>query len=156
MPSLARSIAGVLLTAALILSAQVSSAQESKRRRPEQVPPTGAEDSAQPTAEDEEGTRLLDAITSESTKGLTFEQRSDGTISLDLQGRFMHVLTAAPGRDGGIEVSCHKGGDREPATLAAVKPWMPVRGQTPHRLDVKPLKAPIVVAPEKAPVLEEK
>jgi len=156
MPSLTRSLAGVLLTAALVLSAHVSSAQEGKRRRPEQVPPTGAEDSAQPTAEDEEGTRLIDAITSESTKGLTFEHRSDGTISLDLQGRFMNVLTAAPGRDGRIEVSCHKGDDGKPANLAAVKPWTPVRGRTPHRLDVKPLKAPIVVVPEKAPVLEEK
>jgi hypothetical protein len=156
MPSLKRSLAGVLLTAALALPAGTAGAQEGQRRRPEQIPPTGAEDSAQPTAEDEAGKRLIDATTSESTKGLTFEHRTDGTIGLDLQGRFMNVLTASPGKDGRIEVSCNKSGDGAPAALAAVKPWSPARGQTLHRLDVKPLKAPIVVAPKKAPVLEEK
>lgn len=156
MPSLRRSLAGALLTAALVFLTGPAGAQEGKRRRPEQVPATGAEDSAQPTAEDEAGKRLIDASTSESTKGLTFDHRTDGTIGLDLQGRFMNVLTASPAKDGRIEVSCTKSGDGAPAPLAAVTPWSPVRGQTLHRLDVKPLKAPIVVAPEEAPVLEEK
>jgi hypothetical protein len=152
MHSFRRSVAGVPLTAALVLTAAIAFAQEGQRRRPEQVAPTGAEDAAKPTAEDEAGSKLIDAMTSESTKGLTFEHRADGTIGLDLQGRFMNVLTASVGKDGRIEVFCHKGGEGGPA----VEPWNPARGQTLHRLDVKPLNAPIVVAPKTAPAPEEK
>ena len=156
MPSLKRPPAAVLVTAALVIAAATAGAQEGQRRRPEQIAPTGAEDAARPTAEDEAGTTRVDAMTSESTKGLTFEHRADGTIGRDRRGRCMNVLTASVGKDGRMEVSCHKGGDGSPATLAAVEPWNPVRGQTLNRLDVKPLKAPIVVAPRTAPAPEEK
>ena len=156
MMSATRTLAGLCLTATLVLLAGAASAQEKARRQPpQQVVPTGAEDSAQLTAEDEEGQRTIDAITSHSTEGLTFEERGDGTIGLDLQGRFMHVLTAATGEDGALLVSCHTGESQE-AKANALPLWRPVRGQAGRRLNAKPLRAPLVVVPEQAPVLEEK
>ena len=156
MMSATRSLAGLYLTAGLVLLAGTAFDQEKARQRPQQLPPTGAEDSVQPSPEDEQGLRNLDAMTSRSIEGLTFEERPDGTIGLDLAGRFMHVLTAAPNKTGHLDVACHTGGNASSKGATAVKPWRPVRGQTPHRLDVKPLKAPIVTVSEKAPVLEEK
>src|SRR5262245_56013793 len=100
-----RSLTGLLLTAALVLMTGTADAPDRARRRPRQIPPTGDEDSAQRTPAAEAGARTLDAITSRSTEGLTFERRVDGTIGLDLQGRFMHVITAAPGQDGRLEVA---------------------------------------------------
>jgi hypothetical protein len=153
-----RALAGLCLAAGLVFVAGPAGAQEKARQRPQQLPPTCAEDSVHLTPEDEQGLRTLDAITSRSTEGLTFEERADGTIGLDLAGRFMHVLTAAPNQTGHLDVACHTGGNANPkgATASSVKPWRPVRGQTPHRLNVNPLKAPIVAVSEKAPVLEEK
>lgn len=156
MMSATRSSAGLSLAVTLVLLAGAASAQEKARRQPpQQVVPTGAEDSAQLTADDEEGQRTLDAITSHSTEGLTFEERGDGTIGLDLQGRFMHVLTAASGAEGGVEVSCHTG-ESQQAKAAALPLWKPVRGQAARRLNARPLRTPVVVVPEQAPVLEEK
>ena len=156
MMSATRSSAGFSLAVTLVLLAGAASAQEKARRQPpQQVVPTGAEDSAQLTADDEEGQRTLDAITSHSTEGLTFEERGDGTIGLDLQGRFMHVLTAASGEDGALLVSCHAG-ESQQAKANALPLWRPVRGQAARRLNARPLRAPVVVVPEQAPVLEEK
>ena len=151
-----RSSAAFLSAVALVLLTGTANAQDATRRRPEQIPPTGAEDSAQPTPAEEAGARLLDAITSRSTEGLTFEQRPDGTIGLDLQGRFMHVLRAAPGKDGHLDISCHAGGSPELSPANAVKPWNPVKGKALHRLDVTGLRAPLPVILETTPALEEK
>ena len=149
----ARSFAGLCLGAALVLIAGTASSQEKLRRQPpQQVPPTGAEDSAQPTLDDEEGRRTLDTITSHSTEGLTFEERTDGTIGLDLQGRFMHVLTAAVGTDGQVEISCQKD---EKTVATALAPWTPTRSQTTRRLNKVPQRASAAVAP-KTVVAEEK
>src|SRR5262245_21356515 len=116
-----RSLVAFLLAIAWVLTG-TADAQDAARRRPEQIPRTGAEDSAQPTPEEEAAARFLDAITSRSTEGLTFEQRPDGTIGLDLQGRFMHVLRATPGKDGHLGISCHTGGNPELSHANAVKP----------------------------------
>jgi hypothetical protein len=117
--------------------------------------PTGEEDAVVQTPEDEQGRRLLEALTSESIAGLEFEERSDGTIGLDLQGRFQNVLTAAPAKGGGFSISCRHGAAAHALGSPLLKPWLPVRGRTAGRLDVKPLTAPILVI-SKAPVLEEK
>jgi hypothetical protein len=149
-------LTGLLSIAALLLLTATVSAQDVGRRRPEQVPATGLEDAALPTPTDVEGLRTLDAITDRSTDGLTFEQRADGTIALDLQGRFMHVITAAPGRDGHLDISCHTGVDAKAASAAAVQPWRPVKGDAMQRLNVSGLRAPIVVITDTPVALEEK
>jgi hypothetical protein len=153
MMSATRSFVGLCLGVAMVLSGGTGFAQEKTRRQPpQQVPPTGAEDSAQPTADDEEGRRTLDAVTSHSTEGLAFEERTDGTIGLDLQGRFMHVLTAAVSEDGKVEVSCQKD---EKAVAAALAPWTPTRSRAAQRLNKEPQRASVVAVPAKT-VAEEK
>jgi hypothetical protein len=124
------------------------------RRTPQQVTPTGEEDAATMTPEDERGRRMLEAFTNHSTEGLTFEQRPDGTLGLDLQGRFQNVLTAAPTKDGGFLLSCRHGAAHA-AHRPLAAPWLPVRGRTPGKLNVQPLPSPILVV-DKTPVLEEK
>jgi hypothetical protein len=147
-------------TALLIFATTASAQEKGRRQRPQQVPPTGAEDSAEALPEDPEGVETLDAITSRSTEGLTFEHRGDGTIGLDLQGRFMHVLRATPGKDGHLEVSCETGSrhgkEAHAKAATAVKPWRPVRGLASGAVRGKPLPAPIRVAADKAPAAEEK
>ena len=117
MTKVIHSLVGLLVTAALLFLTGPADAQDRTRQRPQQIPPTGAEDSAQRTAAAEAGARTLDAITSRSTAGLTFERRADGTIGLDLQGRFMHVVTAAPGKDGRLDISCHTDGEALPSPV---------------------------------------
>jgi len=151
-----RSLAGLLLTAALLFLTGTADAQDRTRRRPEQIPPAGNEDSERPTPAEDLGARTLDAITSRSTAGLTFEQRADGTIGLDLQGRFMNVLTAATGKDGRLDISCHTDGDATLPPATSAKPWNPVKGAALHRLNVTGLRAPLPVIAEQTPALEEK
>jgi hypothetical protein len=118
-----RLISGVLLTAALASS-------------------VGAQQPAKP-----EGLATLEAITSRSTEGLTFEHRSDGTISVDLRGRFQNVLMATTGKDGTLEVVCSNA-DHHHAAATPIVPWTPVRTGTLNRLQVpRRLAAPIRVAP---------
>jgi hypothetical protein len=142
-------IAGVLLLAATT-QAQI------RVLPPTQIPPTGAEDAVPATAV--EGAKTLEGLTNRSLAGLTFEQRSDGTISVDLQGRFMHVLMASPGADGRLEVACHAGHGPASATDVAIVPWTtPVRGAAGSgRLDTTGLRAPLKVTISKAPVREVK
>jgi hypothetical protein len=157
MMSLARPFTRLCLTAGVFaVLATAAGAQDGHRRqRPQQVPPSGAEDSAQQLApESDEGARTLDAITSRSIEGLVFEKRADGTVGLDLQGRFMQVLTAAPDGSGHVGVVCRTGSGAA-ATATAVAPWRPVRGQMLRRV-VVPSLAAALAAPEKPVVLEEK
>jgi hypothetical protein len=123
---------------------------------PVQVPATGAEDGVPATAADIAGAKTLEAITDRSVSGLTFEHRGDGTISVDLQGRFMHVLMASPGPDGRLEVACHTGRAAGSPDFV-IHPWRPVRGsQATGRLDTAALRAPLKVTVSKTPVLEVK
>jgi hypothetical protein len=151
-----RARSGILFTAVVLLAGSADAQQTGQRQLPQQTQPTGAEDSAQVTPAEEQARKLLEAMTSESTEGLVFEHRADGTIGLDLQGRFQHVLRAVPGKDGRLEFTCHTGGHAAAPAGAAIAPWNPRRGETLHRLDVKMLKAPIRVPSKKAtPVAPE-
>ena len=124
-----------------------------ERRRPSQIVPTGAEDAV--TVTEDEGTRNLDALTSESTDGLTVVERADGTQGIDLQGRFQHVLKAHHTSDGKVDYACSPDVKLTDASGKVLKPWSPKKGSKAMRLDVKPLKAPIIVQ-KKAPALEVK
>lgn len=61
----------------------------------------------QPTAE--EAKQLIDGLAplvNTSTEGLTAVRREDGSLSVDLQGRFMSVAVAKVGSDGKVEQKC--------------------------------------------------
>lgn len=148
-----RLIAGLFLSVAL---ASAAAAQEPARRRPQQIPPTGAEEATQLTPAQLDGIRTLEAITSRSTAGLTFDHRADGTIGLNLQGRFQNVLLATPGKDGKLEVACLTG-DHGHEFTTPIAFRNPVRGETRHRLQAPTrLAAPIRVASVKTVAPEVK
>jgi len=42
-----------------------------------------------------------------SGEGLVAEQHADGTVMVDLQGRFQHAILARVNADGRVEVQCH-------------------------------------------------
>jgi hypothetical protein len=136
-----RALTTLLTAAALMLAAATSEAQDPSRRRPQQVPQTGAEDAAPPTPVELQGLRTLEAITSRSIEGLTFDRRPDGTLSIDLQGRFQNVLMAAPGQDGRLDISCHTGDHAHPAAAIRIQPWRPIKGGLVQPLDVSALRA---------------
>lgn len=149
-----RSLVPLLFTAILVLAAGTAGAQVPVRP-PQQVPQTGADDAVPLTQADVQGLRTLQAITSRSFEGLTFEQRPDGTLGIDLQGRFQHVLMASPGPDGSLNLSCLSGDHAHAATIASIEPWRPSRSDR-FRLDVSRFRAPLGVTVSKAPALEEK
>lgn len=142
-----------LVFAALLLAGASAHAQ-APVQAPQQVPHTGVGDAKPLTSADVQGLRTLQAITSRSLEGLTYEQRGDGTIGLDLQGRFMHVLMATPGPDGRPVLSCQTG-DHAHAEGVSFESWRPSRNDQLHRLDVSGLIARLP-AISRAPVLEEK
>jgi len=149
----ARAVSAVVVGALLVLLDSTAGAQGPAPRRPQQVPSTGVELPLTPA--DTIGIRNLDAFTNRSTDGLTFEHRGDGTIGLDLQGRFQNVMLANRLPDGSIALNCvAESNDR---TAFSIPQWTPDR-QAPVRRIAAPSKlaAPIVVAPKTAPVLEVK
>mgnify|MGYP005850048551 CR=1 FL=1 len=42
-----------------------------------------------------------------SGEGLVAEQHADGTVMVDLQGRFQHAMLARVNADGTVEMQCH-------------------------------------------------
>lgn len=152
----ARAISAVVMGALVTLVDSTAGAQgQAPRtpRRPQQVPSTGVELPLTPA--DTVGIRNLDAFTNRSTEGLTFEYRVDGTIGLDLQGRFQNVMLAHRLPDGRLELNCvAESNDR---AAFSIPQWTPNRGAPMQRLAVPSrLPAPIAVAPKTAPVLEVK
>jgi hypothetical protein len=147
-----RLFVGVLFSAAL---ATAAGAQE-PRRQP-QMPATGAEDAVQLTPEQLQGLRTLEAMTSRSIEGLTFEHRDDGTIGLNLEGRFQNVLRWTAGADGKLELACHIGGDHRNESAAPSATFSPLRTSQRQRVQAPSrLAAPFRVAPAKAAAPEVK
>lgn len=107
-----------------------------KKARPQQVHPTGAEDAKAPTPAELSAEDALDQMLSRSTEGLEVVTHADGTISVDLEGRFMNVSVANPGPDGKPRVNCVSSHDGLAKSKQAAA-------------DPKPVSKP-------APVLEEK
>lgn len=142
-----RALTTGLLTTALALLDSTAGAQAPAQRRPQQVPATGVD--TLPTPAELAGIRTLDQFTNRSIDGLTFEHRGDGTIGLDLQGRFQNVMRAHTLPDGRIALSCAVEGHAHGAV--ALPQWTPDRAAPVQRLDVPSrLTAPIVVAPKAA------
>ena len=89
---------GLGLGFAPIVRADPGKGEEAK---PKQVVPTGKEDAAPPTAAQLAAEQEIERMTDRSTEGLVPVQHANGMVSVDLEGRFMHVMRAVPdGRAG--------------------------------------------------------
>lgn len=110
--------AGALTLAALFGMSAVLSAQKPAKQKPRQVPQTDAETVVQTPAQ-LAGEALLEQMTSRSSVGLVEVTRADGTVSMDLQGRFMSVMVATTARDGSEAVVCETGPEALKNALAA-------------------------------------
>jgi hypothetical protein len=137
---------GVPLLSALAVAQEAPAPKPNAAQLPQQVLPTGEED-ASPRAQDfaarsAQSERLtleqqLREMTSESAEGLVTIRLDDGTIGIDLQGRFQSVLIAKQTEDGRFVVSCHTGEDarahaHHAAEIAAGKAPK-VKPQAPHQ-----------------------
>ena len=152
-----RQIGTALFFAAVMLVDTAAFAQ-GPVRLPQQVPATGAEDGRPRTPAEEQGVRNVQVITDHSFDGLTYTERSDGTLSIDLQGRFMNVMKAAPGQDGRLDLYCQTSPSATTST-DTMAPWLPVKGRTSGLLDTTALRARFLRAPiavSKPAVLEVK
>jgi hypothetical protein len=126
--------AGALALAGLFATSAIVSAQKPGKQKPKQVPETGVETVL--TAPTEAvGEALLEQMTSRSSAGLVEVAQADGTVSMDLQGRFMSVMVAATAPDGSQSVVCETGPEalknavagRSEASAAAQKSSRPVK-----------------------------
>ena len=146
MPTL-RSRSWILISFSLIIAGGVAAAEPNKpnRGRPHQVVPTGADDQAGAPAPDAAAEAELDQMTSRSAVGLTPMARFDGTIELDLEGRFMSVMVAGPdgrpachGTRAGVRSTRHpKPARRLPARRVAPRPAIaPTAPTAPTALEV--------------------
>jgi hypothetical protein len=115
--------AGALTLAALFGMSAVVAAQKPGKQKPRQVPHTGVEKVQTPA--DVAGEALLEQMTSRSSAGLVELVHGDGTVSMDLQGRFMSVMLATPTEDGGLAVSCETGPEALKHATGS-RPAMPV------------------------------
>ncbi len=100
----------------------------------------------QPTAE--EAKQLIDGLTpllNDSPEGLTAVHRNDGSVFVDLQGRFMSVAVAKIGADGKVEEKCV-------TSVAEVKEFLSGEAKDANSKNSK-AKAEVKQA---APALEEK
>jgi hypothetical protein len=105
----------ILSFSGLARAQTVNETQDRTPRLPQQIIPTGAEDApstaraASVSRQAEQLEQQLRAMTSESSEGLVPVTQANGTVTVDLEGRFMSVLVATPSEDGGAAVSCHTG-----------------------------------------------
>ncbi|MEZ4398831.1 MAG: hypothetical protein R3B06_02340 [Kofleriaceae bacterium] len=123
-----------------------------KRGRAHQVVPTGAEDAPGATL-DAQAEAELAAMTSRSSVGLVPVVRFDGTVMVDLAGRFMDVAIA-----GAHGVDCHAGTSAVTVARARAQATRTARVKAPRRARtgapprvVRPTPVP---APAPAPSLE--
>lgn len=101
--------ATALTMAALFGLSAVAAAQKPGKQKPRQVPQTGVETTAPATPAEALGEAQLEQMTSRSSAGLVERFHPDGTVSMDLQGRFMSVMVAGRTADGGEAVACQTG-----------------------------------------------
>lgn len=99
-------LAALSLAAATLLWAGPASAE--RKQKPKQVRDTGVDEVVQ-TVEARNAEAALEAMTSRSDAGLAEVVKDDGTVVLDLEGRFMNVVLAHPTADGHHELTCQTG-----------------------------------------------
>lgn len=131
-----------ILGACAFAAISVAAADPGKpnRGRPHQTVSTGAEDAAPPTT-DAAAEAELERMTSRSSAGLTPVERADGTIAVDLDGRFMSVAVAGP--DG--KASCHDShaGARAARARQPARPGKKAARRATRAVKPTPAPAPI-------------
>jgi hypothetical protein len=120
--------AGVLTLAAVLGTAGLAAAQGRGKQKPRQMPQTGVERVSTPA--DLDGEAALEQMTSRSSEGLVEVVHPDGSVSIDLQGRFMNVMLAAVLEDGSHGASCAVG--NQALKLATSRP-QPATGSEKRR-----------------------
>jgi hypothetical protein len=141
------------ITSALLLSG-VAAAQE---QLPQQLLPTGEEDAparaeafaahaAQESRQSAE--QRLRAMVDDSPEGLETVHKPDGTVGVNIAGRFMHVMVATPTEDGRYVSSCHTGEE-------ALSHVHRAQEMSAGKLPKLKAAAPVVIV-DRQPVLEEK
>jgi predicted nucleic acid-binding Zn-ribbon protein len=149
---------GVPLLSALAVAQEAPAPKENASRLPQQILPTGEEDASARAqdftaraarSEAQSLEQQLREMTSESTEGLVTIRQDNGSIGMDLQGRFQSVLIAKQTEDGRYVVSCHTGEDARAHAHHAAEI---ASGKAPK---VKP-QAPRQSATSRPQVLEEK
>lgn len=138
--------ASVLTLAAVIGMTGAVGAQKPNKQKPRQIPQTDVPPAVPVPATDAAGEELLEQMTSRSAEGLVEVVIADGTVLMDLQGRFMSVMVATPQAGGGQTIACETGHDA--LTHATAKPIAASKGQK--------AKAVAPPAPTTVPVRETK
>jgi hypothetical protein len=95
-----RALRAGLFACALLVAGMATAAATygSRNARPEPAAAQAAQDEAQRLAEQLEGNKATD--------GLVQEKQADGTVSVDLQGRFQNVTLAKKNDDGSVSAAC--------------------------------------------------
>lgn len=114
--------AGALTLAAMMGSTGTVAAQKPDKQKPHQVRQTDAEPPTLPSAEAIAADALLEQMTSQVSDDLVAIAHADGTISMDLQGRFMSVMLVKTNKDGSQTVACETGPDALADALAKRAP----------------------------------
>ncbi len=95
------------LTLAAVLGMSGTVAAQKPKHKPHQIPQTDIPPAVAPAPDEEAaGEALLEQMTSRSSEGLVELVRADGTVSMDLEGRFMNVMVVSPKAEGGEAASC--------------------------------------------------
>ena len=143
--------------AVVATTGQASAEPKKEHRHGQQVVPTGAEDApaaARRSVAEDAAQGELERMTSRSTEGLTAVMHADGTVSMDLEGRFMNVLVA----DDGGQVSCRTpAGEAASATGAPARsrPSEPLPGRADRRDAAGTVQLPAAPV-SSSPALEER
>src|SRR5262245_6550511 len=127
--------------AALVALSGTAAAQKPAKQKPHQVRQTD-EPAAPPSVEDAVAEAMLEQMTSQVSDDLVAIGHTDGSISMDLQGRFMSVMMVKTNKDGSQSVSCETGED---ALTHALGKKVPVDKSTTNS------HPPVVPKPSSAP-----
>jgi hypothetical protein len=80
--------------------------REARTQKPQQIHPTGAEDGRAMSAQQKAGEARLEVMTNRSGEGLKETRHANGMRSINLEGRFQHVLVAVPDATGKMKMVC--------------------------------------------------
>jgi hypothetical protein len=152
----------VLLSGAGKAVAEPQEAQAAPRQaQAAQALPTGAEDAPRAAARSAAASAEavdLETTTSRSSEGLTPVLHGDGTVSLDLEGRFMSVAVASPAAGGGHSVSCanHAGHTHAAGAPQRSRPSTPVDARAAARAEAGTIRLPAAAPAAPPPALEDR
>jgi hypothetical protein len=124
-----RTASAFTLAAVIGLSGTLA-AQKPAKQKPNQVRQTDAEPAVPASQEMAAAEALLEQMTSQVSDDLVAIGHPDGTISMDLQGRFMSVMLIRTKADGSQAVACEAG--HEALTDALTKKVPEANAVKPH------------------------